>query len=136
MSALEEAVVRGRERAEARMLDTCRIDVVQETNNPETYELELVVLETLYGPGKCRLRLPGNTVSDVDASGQSLSDQTAVLSLPVSTSTGVRPEAVVTYLTVDPVTGNPGLIGRKFRVSGRPEQSQSTANRFTLEALS
>lgn len=117
------------------MLDTCRIDIVQETNNPVTYELELVVLETLY-EGKCRLRLPGNTVSDVDAGGQSLSDQTAVLSLPVSTSTNVRPEAVVTYLTADPTTGNPALPGRKFRISGRPEQSQSTANRFTLEGLS
>lgn len=122
----------GRRRAEALMRDTCRItkagpDVWNEatlTNTPSTV--------TVY-EGKCRLLYPYRAPTTASTPGQVEAVQLARLSLPVSTSIGVREGHDVEYLTS---ASDPDMVGRKFKVVGGAHQSDATARRVPVEETS
>lgn len=115
------------------MVSTCRIDrkvgTSEEMDDDGNYG---DILETVY-EGACKVKFVSTVTSDTDAQSQFLTDQTAVLSLPVDGS-----EAVVID-DVAVITGNPmdaGLIGKRFRVSGFHGQTFATARRFQAELTS
>lgn len=83
--------------------------------------------------GKCRLRFDFARVTEVQAAGQTVSDQRPVLSLPVLTSGDVLTNDVA-EITANPL--DPSLVGKKFRIAGVHAQSQATARRFPVEVSS
>jgi hypothetical protein len=133
MSLLGGITRRGRALAEARMLDSCTIA-------PEKVTVDKVTLQTTTTgaaqyTGKCRLRSVSDAVSDREAAGQSFSDQALILSIPVGSAGAVRPNSIVTITAVDPESGDPALVGRRFRIAGEAAGSQATASRFAVVSV-
>ena len=121
--------------AEGRMVDACEVGTFAETVDPTTFETIKTLVESQYA-GKCRITSKSNAVSEGQAASQSFADQALVLSVPVADGGLIRTDAEVVYTAADPVTGNPAMVGRTFRVAGLANGSQATAARFLLEALS
>lgn len=114
----------------ARMRDTCLITSESVTVDPGTLT-DIELSATIYN-GPCRLSSRSNAVSERESAGQSFSEQSLILSIPVDQSADVRVNAVVTITAVDPVSGDPALIGRQFRIAGLASGSQATAARFPV----
>jgi hypothetical protein len=131
----QAAVARGRAAAEARMKDAAQIGKWATTTDPETLD-DIQTMTAEHYSGGCRLRFPGNTVSDRNAGAQQYSVQDGVLSLPIALSGAVRTDDEGVITGVSPDDGDPALVGRRFRISGEPNQSQATAARFPVELLS
>jgi len=127
----ESTILQGREMAESLMTSTCTIGVTEESVHPVTFETITTVIETHY-TGPCRLRFPGSTVSELDAGSQRITDQTAILSIPVGNVT-IRTDDGGEILT-NPL--DPSLVGTKFRISGDHSQTYATARRFPVEITS
>ncbi|RSN65421.1 hypothetical protein DMH01_03320 [Amycolatopsis sp. WAC 04182] len=130
MSALA-AVMRGRRRAEALMLDTCRIRAVTGT----TTDPDGVVTPT-YGPvvytGKCKIQNWRSFPSNPDAGEHQWTVTPTFLHLPVATSGAVATGMFVEILTaVDPLN-----VGRQFRLRSSDRKSLMTAVRFQVEEVS
>jgi len=120
----------GREMAEERMTDTCKVGVEREgdTLDPETNQYVREIDAAYEGP--CRFKQAASAVGEIDAAGQLLIEQDAELSVPVLTSTKIRKGMVVV------VTGSltdPALVGVMARVKGPSASSQRTARRFSVE---
>lgn len=122
----------GRRQAESLMRDTCRITVKGPDVWDEATLTNTASTVTVY-EGKCRLLYPYRAPTSASTPGQVESVQLARLSLPVSTSVGVREGALVEYLTS---ASDPDLPGRRFRVSGNAHQSDATARRLPVEETS
>lgn len=131
LSALPEL----RAEAEARMLDTCDIGRFIESVDPVTFETIETLTDAQYA-GKCRISSASNAVSEKNAAGQSLADESFILSVPVAGATQIRTDATLKITAVDLVSGNPAMVGRKFRVAGLASVSQATAARYSLELSS
>lgn len=124
---------RGREMAEARMLDTCRITapgVGQGNWNPTAGSYDPPAATTVY-EGKCRLRASAQ-VNPFPASDsvESWQVEESVLSLPV-----VGTEAVGSGMTVEYLTAayDQALVGRFFGIVGPHHESQATARRLLVK---
>jgi hypothetical protein len=119
--------------AESMMEDTCRITSAGETSWDEE------ALDNVAGPrvtvyeGKCRLLSPYRAPTTASTPGQSQAVQLSRLSLPVETSLGVMEGMEVEYLSS---ASDPDLVGKKFRIAGGAAQSDATARRLPVEAVS
>jgi hypothetical protein len=117
----------GRRQAEARMTETVRIGRLEEGTDPVTLD-PIQTLDVVYD-GKGRIKFPSMNEVEVDAGGQLVVKQDLELHLPSGT-VGVTPDM---RAVVDASTADPALVGRVFRVKGRPAAGQTTAARFPLE---
>ena len=121
------ATLAGRRKAEALMVDTCRIKRAgSPTVDPETGVI--TPNYTIIYTGKCRLKLPV-AIARPDIVGEAQQFlQHPILSVPAST-TGVLVDDIVDYLTSLLM---PQLVGAVFHVRGLPGQSHMTAARFEV----
>jgi hypothetical protein len=121
----------GRRRAEALMLDTCRIRAVTgNTTDPGTG-----VVTPTYGPvlyqGKCKLQNQRAFPSTPDAGEHQFTTTPNELHLPVTVPATVTTSVLVEITAaVDPVN-----VGRKFRVRSGDRKSLQTAVRFQVEEV-
>lgn len=81
--------------------------------------------------GICKVVIPKQFPNSSGAVGQVLVEVHARLDLPVVASAAVRDGDI---LTID-TSGDPALVGRKFKLSGFAGQSQTSVRRFWLEAF-
>lgn len=117
------------------MRDTCAVGITT------SGELDPVTLEpttefTEHYAGKCRISSASNAVSEKNAAGQQIADQALVLNVPVEAGAAIVTNDSVTITAIDAVSGNPAMLGRKFRIAGLASESQATAARFSLELIS
>lgn len=121
------ATLRGRQKAEELMVDTCTI--TRTTNASANVETGRIVSDTvtIYS-GKCRLKLPVAIARPEQAGEAQLFTQHPILSLP-ATTTGVQVDDV---LTITASQLMPSLVGRKFHLRAVPGQSHMTAARFEI----
>lgn len=131
MSA-ESVILEGRRFNEALMTSACTVTrqgdkILNETTGE--YEYEYI---TVYA-GPCKIKFGATEPTEIDAQGQLLVEQGAILSLPVETSGAVTTDdlAAITACTLDP-----SLIGKLFRVTGLHTQTAATARRFPVEVVS
>lgn len=121
-----------RAEAEAMMRSSVKIGSRTETTDPNTLAT-VIVWDPMTYTGPARIRFVSQGLADVDAGGQVVAIQNAVLSLPIDGSGAVFTDQVVE------VTANPAdsdLAGKLFRISGYHGQTDSTARRFPLEVIS
>lgn len=124
---------RGRRMAEARMRSTCRVQRASGTPvKGEDGELHTPTITIYEGP--CRLRSNSVVTSDIDAAGQLLTGQAAVLSFPVATSTGIKVNDLATFIaSPDPADDlDPGLLGKTVRITGLHFDTDATARRLPV----
>jgi len=132
---LSRMIKRGRDLAEWRMLDSCDVGTFEEAVDPVTFETIKTLVNEQYS-GKCRVSSDSNAVAEREAGTQTFADQSLVLSVPVSAGGSIRTDAEMVYTAADPDTGNPAMVGRRYRIAGLANGSQATAARFILEFLS
>jgi hypothetical protein len=124
----------GRAQAESRMLDTGRgVKLGGTYVDPDT--LETVESETLRFQSKFRISSKSNAVSEKDAAGQQVTSQALILSIPTS-APALFTDDVWIVEAVDADTGDPSMVGRRYRVAGQASGSQATASRYPVELLS
>lgn len=133
--SVHSATIGGRLAAEARMLDSCDIGVLTE-GPPDPVTLEPTQALDAHYSGKCRISSTSNAVSEGDAGGQSFADQSFILSVPIASAGDIKTDDSLVVTGVDPVSGNPAMVGLTFRVAGLASLSQATAARFALELIS
>jgi trehalose-6-phosphatase len=80
--------------------------------------------------GICKLVLPKQFPNDSAAVGQVLVESRPRLDLPVLASADARDGDIFECLT----SGDPALVGLKWKLKGISAQSQTSARRFWLEA--
>lgn len=97
----------------------------------ETTGLYTQTPTTVYA-GICKVVIPKQFPNSSAAVGQVLVEVHARLDLPVIASAAVRDGDVLTLDT----SGDPALVGRKFKLSGFAGQSQTSVRRFWLEGFS
>lgn len=112
------------------MTDACEVGTLSpgDVLNEETGEYEPVF--TAVYTGACRFKASDTQVGEVDAGGQLLVEQDAVLKLPVLTSTAVRKDMQV---RITASLTDPGLVGVTARIKGPFVSSYTTARRFPVE---
>jgi hypothetical protein len=122
----------GRVMASSRLSETLKFYSVDGTTvDPETLEdvEDITVLHTVAG----RVKYPTLTVSERSAVGQVFATQSVNVHVAVGSAPDVRANH---FFTVTASTADPGLVGRKFRVTGNPQAGQVTAHRFPVEEVS
>lgn len=129
MSA-ESVIYQGRAFEERQMTDACEVGTLSpgDVLNEETGEYEPVF--TAVYTGACRFKASDTQVGEIDAGGQLLVEQDAVLKLPVLTSTAVRKDMQV---RITASLTDPGLVGVTARIKGPFVSSYTTARRFPVE---
>jgi hypothetical protein len=80
--------------------------------------------------GMCRVQVRSLAAQTPNAGETQLAVTRPELHLPISTSTGLRTGDVATMDTVDPITGDPDLIGRTLRVEVPFHKDDATARRL------
>lgn len=129
MSA-ESVIYQGRIFEERQMTDTCEIGTLAPGDVLDEDTGDYAPVFTSVYTGICRFKAADTQVGEIDAAGQLLVEQDAVLKLPVLTSTAVRKDMAVR------VTGSltdPGLVGVQARIKGPFASSYTTARRFPVE---
>jgi hypothetical protein len=130
--SVEQGIQQGRREAEKLMTTTCTIARNDGTTvDPDT--LDDVTTWTQTYAGKCRVRRPGPSARDKQTAGQTITLQDLILSLPVTGSSRVITDHVVT-VTANPL--DPALVGVTFRVTGMHDETTATARRFPIERMS
>lgn len=128
---------RGRTMAEARMHSTCRVQRASGSpvKGPDG-ELHTPTV-TIY-EGKCRLRSNSAVTADIDAAGQLLTGQAAVLSFPVVTSGDIKVGDLATFIaSPDPDDDlDPALLGKTLRIAGLHFDTDATARRLPVQLVS
>ncbi len=124
------ATMFGRALAESAMESTCRIERIGKAGelNESTGKVERPRTTVYEGP--CRLKFESSVVGEVDAQSRILTQQTAVLAVPVAGSEAVRVGDVAT-ITANPLDA--GLVGRELRINSAHAQTHATARRFQAE---
>lgn len=112
------------------MTDTCVIGVESpgDVLNEATGEYEPSFTAVYDGP--CRFKAGTTAAGEIDAAGQLLVEQDAILKLPIATSLEVAKDMVVK------ITGSlmdPALPGTRARIKNPAVGSYLTARRFTVE---
>lgn len=132
MTYLAAALSMGRQMAEAKMRDKCRITRsagrVWDDASGQYTESETTVYD-----GPCSLLSPYRVPSSPDAAGQIQNVENLRLSLPVATSTGIHTGDTVDYYYAE---SDPDLTGRTFTVSSVAQQSDATARRLPVKEVS
>ena len=123
----------GRRKAESLMRDSCRITAAGETSWDEEALDHVTGPRTTVYEGKCRLLSPYRAPTTASTPGQVQSVQLSRLSLPVATSLGILEGMEVEFLSSE---SDPDLVGKKFRIAGGAQQSDATARRLPVEAVS
>lgn len=115
--------------AERGMATTCTITrVVSETTDPVT--AQIVETRTTVYSGKCRMQQKATDPSTEQPGEAYVRLVPFELQLPVTTSTGILAEDLVT------ITGSahdPDLVGRRFWVTGLAHKEEATARRIRCE---
>jgi len=125
------ALARGRAMAEAGMTTTCTITrVTGETTNPVTAVITPTTV-TVYS-GKCRMQQRSVDPSQEQPGQAFVRLVPFELQLPVTTSTGIRAEDLVTVTASE---HDPDLVGRTFRVTGLAHKEEATARRIRCEEV-
>lgn len=131
MSA-QGAMQAGRAIAEQQMIDACTISGGSESVfNEDTLEYETV--EVIVYDGICELQFDNTAVRELDAAGQTLVEQGAILKLPVETSGDVREGHTA---TITDCRNDPALIGHKFQIEGGHYRTFATSRRFPVKEVS
>jgi hypothetical protein len=128
-------IARGRAAAARLMVDTCTIvledaePVYDEATDTYTYDAS----STVY-TGACKVQSARAMAATPEAGAELLAVSRRELHLPITTaSAAVRPDMVA---TITASSLNPGLVGRKFRLSDLgDEKSLATARRFGVEEV-
>jgi hypothetical protein len=127
----ESVIMDGRRFTEALMTSKC---VIRRNGEPvfsdETGDYESVS-STVYD-GICKVKFGGTQASEVDGQSQDLTEQDAILSLPVIGSAGLTVNDVA-EITENPM--DPDLVGELFRITGIHAQTYATARRFSVEVV-
>lgn len=126
----ENAIRLGRRRAEAEMrFAKCIVRRKSGTVFNNTTGAEDPTFATVYN-GKCKVTSSQIQASDVQAAGQTLITQGAVLALPVSGTETIEPDDEV-EMTENQL--DVGLVGVIYRIAGTHHVSLATARRFPIE---
>lgn len=83
--------------------------------------------------GICKIRFGGAQANEVDGQSQDLTEQVAVLSLPIAGSSGLTVGDVAEIVS-SPF--DPDLVGKLFRILGHHTQTYATARRLPVEVVS
>lgn len=129
---LRRTLERGRRAAEARMTDTVHGTLSERSGTPtwdpvtktETYSSR----DVYTGPG--RIRFGNAQAVDRDDQGQMVTVQSAILSLPIATSSTVP---IGTVFEITASQHDPGIVGRRCRVVGDHTQTDATARRLRVD---
>ena len=115
------------------MRDTCTVrrDTGTTTIDPETLQ-EVPVYDTILTGLRCKIQFPTNRSTEVQVPGQQVAKTDMEWHVPIAT-VGVLTDDLVTIDTVDPVTGDPDMVGKVVRVVGPFLKSWATARRFQIE---
>lgn len=125
------ATYAGRAIAESLMIDACVVSGGEETVfNEETLEWETV--ESIVYEGICELKFGNTAVRELDAAGQILTEQSAILKLPVDTSGAVREGHTA---TITDCVNDPSMVGHKFQVEGGHYRTYATSRRFPIKEV-
>lgn len=117
------------------MKDACIIRrKTGDTPDPDNKLKRIPIYDTIY-TGKCKLQQGNAGPNEATVPGQSLAVQSPELHLPLVGSEDVLPGDVAEITAVDPVVGDPALIGRKYTVKGVAGKSFATARRLPVESL-
>lgn len=127
MSALS-AIARGRAYVEAQMTDTCQIGVESDGVLDETTDEYGVIFTVLY-EGPCLFRAGVRLGNEVDAAGQGLFLQNAVVKVPIE-GTEMLGKGNVVILTGSAT--DPGIVGVRARVTGPFAQTYATSRRLPV----
>ncbi|WP_147305307.1 DUF6093 family protein [Subtercola boreus] len=133
MSIADGTLGMGRKLAQSLMPDTCDIgfDTPGTVLDDATGGYGSTFTPVYSGP--CEYMAPHRLGSDVDAAGQILTDQNAILKLPVMTSLGVKKNMVA---IITAARNDPALVGTRCRITGPFAGSYVTARRFPVEVVS
>jgi hypothetical protein len=129
MSALS-AIARGRASVEAQMTDTCQIGT--ETKGAvldETTDEYQTVFTVLYD-GPCLFRAGVRLGNEVDAAGQPLFVQNAVVKVPIEGTETLGKKGNIVVVTGSQT--DPGLVGTRARVTGPFAQTYATSRRLPV----
>jgi len=130
------AVLRGREAAEALMIDTCEVRRPGgQTTDPDTGEVSTSG-PVVYGPespekGKCKVQQTIAQSSKPEAGGLVFTVQDARIDFPVSAG----PFHVNDVATLKTSELDPQLVGRMFRIVEVFHKSMATAQRTRVEEI-
>lgn len=128
--SLAELVLRGRAEAEARMTSTCTIARRDGTTTTDPDNGKVTKNTVPVYSGKCRVQVRSLTAQTPNAGETQLAVTRLELHLPISTSVGLRTGDVATITAVDPVTGDPDLLGRTLRIEVPFHKDDATARRL------
>lgn len=130
--SLESALERGREAAEARMTDWCRVGREKRSGPIDESTGEFpTVIDPVY-EGICEFKAANVQARDFDAASQQLVSQDAVLKLPILSSTSVAKGLVIEIVRSE---NDPGLVGLRATISGPFASSHTTSRRFPVEVV-
>lgn len=126
MGTPERVLLRGRRRAEALMVDSCRVRrVTGTTTNPDG------TTSTTYDPiytGKCRIQTTDPYESRPEAGEHSFTVVRYILQLPMSVL-AVRVEDIVDEVVSEL---DPDLTDRTWRIAGPSSKTHQTMRRFFM----
>lgn len=124
-------------RREAESLHTDTFKVSRQTGvetDPETLE-ERPVLTVVRPSVKGKLKAGGAQNRSVQTPGVQFAETTPEWHTSVEV-TGILTDDIVECIAVDPISGDPDLVGVTLRITGPFLQSRATARRFKVEELS
>ncbi|PPF56087.1 hypothetical protein C5B94_03975 [Clavibacter michiganensis] len=123
-------LARARRAVEAQMTDTCRIVGTTRSAQPDPDTGKHTVTELVAYEGPCQFVAANTAVRVVEAAGQQVVLQGAVLKVPVKGSERVRDghTATITYASHDDQ-----MATVKVRIEGTHHQTSATARRFPVK---
>lgn len=149
--SLHHVIAQGRAAANAIMTETIVAGEYVDATDEDTGDPTRVLKRKLY-EGAARVKYTANAVRNSDSSGQLLTTQDIVVSIPTQPATlapgnGVSPDVDLspavnvtlpegTAIEVVASTSDPALVGRMFTVDGVAEMGQTTAHRYPVVELS
>lgn len=126
--------LRGRLAAEREMVDHCVVtDVTGKTYDPATRK-NVPTTDTVY-EGKCRVQSQARVPQGREAGERLVTVKLHEVSVPIA-ETGFKVGQVVVIDAVNPLTGDPQLVGRRLIVRDVLAKTYATARRLTCEEQS
>lgn len=130
--SVASALARGRQAANARMLDTFDIKRSLGVNYDPEQDADVETFEFLFTtPG--RVKTTGNVTRNSEVGGRTSASVTRELHIPVN-SPDVPTDAVAFCIAVDD-TSDPTLMGAMLRLDGPAPASQTTARRLQVSEV-
>lgn len=132
----ESTLLAGRRFSEDGFTATCTVKRAtgEVTQDPVTLE-DVPVYGVVCSDLPCKIKAASTQPNAAQLPGQTVVLSRLELHVPMST-TGVLTNDIVTVDSVDPVTGDPDLPGKTFRITGPFLKSYATARRFPVEDVS